>query len=292
VPHDIHYMTKFPYHGLMSNPLLNDKAFAKASAKTADQAGWAAPSGAPTQWNPPVSDGPTSAWSGTRTETMTANGAMSATLMLTVLLIAAATFGWSQVAEPGFNESVAFPGWAMGGIIVGFITALVVAFKPMMARFLAPVYALAQGVAVGAISKVYNIAYEGIVLQAVGATIGVFVVMLVLYRTGVLRVTNTFRRVVVGATIGIGVFYLASWIVSFFGADIFPSGSSTFSILFSFFVAGLAAFNLALDFDFIDRAEREGAPKQMEWFAAFGLLVTLVWLYLEILRLLAKLRER
>jgi uncharacterized YccA/Bax inhibitor family protein len=223
---------------------------------------------------------------------MTANGAMSATLMLTVLLIAAATFGWSQVAEPGFNESVAFPGWAMGGIIVGFITALVVAFKPMMARFLAPVYALAQGVAVGAISKVYNIAYEGIVLQAVGATIGVFVVMLVLYRTGVLRVTNTFRRVVVGATIGIGVFYLASWIVSFFGADIFPSGSSTFSILFSFFVAGLAAFNLALDFDFIDRAEREGAPKQMEWFAAFGLLVTLVWLYLEILRLLAKLRER
>jgi uncharacterized YccA/Bax inhibitor family protein len=145
---------------------------------------------------------------------------------------------------------------------------------------------------VGAISKVYNIAYEGIVLQAVGATIGVFVVMLVLYRTGVLRVTNTFRRVVVGATIGIGVFYLASWIVSFFGADIFPSGSSTFSILFSFFVAGLAAFNLALDFDFIDRAEREGAPKQMEWFAAFGLLVTLVWLYLEILRLLAKLRER
>jgi len=209
-----------------------------------------------------------------------------------VLLIAAATFGWSQVAEPGVNEAIAFPGWAIGGIIVGFITALVVAFKPMMARFLAPVYALAQGVAVGAISKVYNIAYEGIVLQAVGATIGVFLVMLLLYRTGVLRVTNTFRRVVVGATVGIAVFYLASWIVSFFGADIFPSGSSTFSIAFSFFVAGIAAFNLALDFDFIDRAEREGAPKQMEWFAAFGLLVTLVWLYLEILRLLAKLRER
>jgi uncharacterized YccA/Bax inhibitor family protein len=98
--------------------------------------------------------------------------------------------------------------------------------------------------------------------------------------------------VVVGATVGIAVFYLASWIVSFFGADIFPSGSSTFSIAFSFFVAGIAAFNLALDFDFIDRAEREGAPKQMEWFAAFGLLVTLVWLYLEILRLLAKLRDR
>ena len=276
----------------MSNPLLNDKAFSKASAKTADQAGWAAPSGAPTQWNPPINDGPSSAWSGTRTETMTASGAMSATLMLTVLLVAAATFGWSQVATPGLNEQLAFPGWAIGGIIVGFITALIVAFKPMTARFLAPVYAIAQGVAVGAISKVYNIAYEGIVLQAVGATIGVFVVMLVLYRTGVLRVTNTFRRVVVGATLGIAVFYLASWIVRLFGVDIFPSGSSTFSIAFSFFVAGLAAFNLALDFDFIDRAEREGAPKQMEWFAAFGLLVTLVWLYLEILRLLAKLRER
>jgi len=285
-------MNKIPYYGGMSNPLLNDKAFAKASAKSADQAGWGAPTSAPTQWNPPVSDGPASPWSGTRTDTMTANGAMSATLMLTVLLIAAATYGWSQVAEPGPGQTVSFPGWAIGGIIFGFITALVVVFKPMTARFLAPVYAIAQGVAVGAISKVYNIVYEGIVLQAVGATIGVFVVMLVLYRTGVLRVTNKFRRVIVGATLGIAVFYLASWIVRLFGGDIFPSGASTFSILFSVFVAGIAAFNLALDFDFIDRAEQAGAPKQMEWFAAFGLLVTLVWLYLEILRLLSKLRQR
>ena len=192
----------------------------------------------------------------------------------------------------GVGEPIAFPGIAIAGFIVGLVAALAVMFKPMWARFLAPVYAIAQGLAVGAISKLFNMQYEGIVLQAVGATIGVFVVMLLLYRTGVIRVTNTFRRVIVGATVGLMVFYLASFVVSLFGPSLIPTGSGSFSILFSVFVAGLAAFNLALDFDFIDQAERAGAPKQMEWFAAFGLLVTIVWLYLEILRLLAKLRER
>jgi len=120
--------------------------------------------------------------------------------------------------------------------------------------------------------------YEGIVLQAVGATIGVFVVMLLLYRTGVIRVTNTFRRVIVGATVGLMVFYLASFVVNLFGPSLIPTGSGSFSILFSVFVAGLAAFNLALDFDFIE-------------YCALGVTVTLVWLYLELLRLLAKLRE-
>lgn len=223
---------------------------------------------------------------------MTANGAMSATLMLSVLLIAAATFGWSQVGESPLNEPVSLPGVAIAGFVVGLVAALAVMFKPMWARYLAPVYAIAQGVAVGALSRIFNDQYEGIVLQAVGATIGVFLVMLLLYRTGVIRVTNNFRRVVLGATLGLMFFYLASFIVSLFGPSLIPQGSGSFSILFSVFVAGLAAFNLALDFDFIDQAERAGAPKQMEWFAAFGLLVTIVWLYLEILRLLAKLRDR
>jgi uncharacterized YccA/Bax inhibitor family protein len=222
---------------------------------------------------------------------MTARGAMSATLVLAVLMLAAAVVGWSQVVTAP-DDVVALPGWLFPAAIGGMIAALVATFKPAWARVLAPIYAVLQGLAVGAISKVYNVAYDGIVLQAVGATMGVFLVMLALYRTRVLRVTSTFRRVIVGATLGIAVFYLVSLVASMFGADLVPSGSSAFSIGFSVVVAAVAAFNLALDFDFIERAERAGVPKHMEWFAALGLLVTIVWLYLEILRLLAKLRDR
>ena len=279
----------------MANPLLNDKAFAKAVEKTPEQAGWAAPKGgsatdSSTTWNAPITDGPVSPWRSANP--MTANGAMSATLFLMVLLVAAATFGWSSVQTIGVGEAVAFPSWAMIALIVGFVSVLVATFKPTTARFLAPVYALAEGAVVGAISKVFNIQYPGIVLQAVGATIGVFVVMLTLYRTGILRVTDKFRRIVIGATLGLAAFYLFSFIVSLFGSSLIPTGSSGMSIGFSVLVAGLAAMNLALDFDFIDKAEAAGAPKHMEWFAALGIMVTLVWLYLEILRLLAKMRDR
>ena len=279
----------------MANPLLNDKAFAKAVEKTPEQAGWAAPKGgsatdSSTTWNAPITDGPVSPWRSANP--MTANGAMSATLFLMVLLVAAATFGWSSVQTIGVGEAVAFPSWAMIALIVGFVSVLVATFKPTTARFLAPVYALAEGAVVGAISKVFNIQYPGIVLQAVGATIGVFVVMLTLYRTGILRVTDKFRRIVIGATLGLAAFYLFSFIVGMFGSSLIPTGSSGMSIGFSVLVAGLAAMNLALDFDFIDKAEAAGAPKHMEWFAALGIMVTLVWLYLEILRLLAKMRDR
>ncbi|MBV5322653.1 MAG: Bax inhibitor-1/YccA family protein, partial [Ilumatobacteraceae bacterium] len=185
----------------MANPLLNDKAFSKAVERTPDQAGWAAPKGgsatdAPTTWNAPITDGPVSPWRSANP--MTANGAMSATLFLMVLLVGAATYGWSSVQTIGVGEAVSFPSWAMIAFIVGFVSVLVATFKPTTARFLAPVYALAQGAVVGAISKVFNIQYPGIVLQAVGATIGVFVVMLTLYRTGILRVTDKFRRIVIG----------------------------------------------------------------------------------------------
>jgi uncharacterized YccA/Bax inhibitor family protein len=279
----------------MANPLLNDKAFAKAVEKTPEQAGWAAPKGGTatntqTTWNAPITDGPISPWRSANP--MTANGAMSATLFLMVLLVAAATFGWSSVQTIGVGEAVTFPSWAMIALIVGFVSVLVATFKPTTARFLAPVYALAEGAVVGAISKVFNIQYPGIVLQAVGATIGVFVVMLTLYRTGILRVTDKFRRIVIGATLGLAAFYLFSFIVGMFGSSLIPTGSSGMSIGFSVLVAGLAAMNLALDFDFIDKAEAAGAPKHMEWFAALGIMVTLVWLYLEILRLLAKMRDR
>lgn len=285
----------------MSNPVLNDKAFARAVARTPDQSGWASPTGTSQgvqrgadvtarQWNPPVSDGPVSPW---RSENpMTARGAVSATMLLMVVLIAAATFGWLQVPDTVAGEVATFPAWTLLGMLVGLVCALILTFKPTFARVLAPVYAVATGVAVGAISKAYNNAYSGIVLQAVGATLGVFVVMLVLYRSGIIRVTARFRRVVIGATLGVLVFYGISMLLGLFGANIFPQGSSLMSIGFSFLVAGIAAMNLALDFDFIEKAEAAGAPKHMEWYAAFGLLVTLVWLYLEILRLLSKMRDR
>ena len=279
----------------MANPLLNEKAFTKAVERTPDQAGWGSPQGKST-WNPPISDGPVSPYIQAKApgQTMTANGAMSATLFLMVLLVGAATYGWSsvQTVTDGNVSAGSIPRWTYMAMIVGFVSAIVAMFKPKSAQFLAPVYALAQGAVVGAISKVYNIAFPGIVLQAVGATIGVFVVMLTLYRTGILRVTDKFRRIIVGATLGLMVFYLFSFVVGLFGANMFPSGSSTMSIGFSVLVAGLAAMNLALDFDFIDKAEAAGAPKHMEWFAALGIMVTLVWLYLEILRLLAKMRQR
>jgi len=275
----------------MSNPLLNNRTFESASRRGAGDAGWAAPErvAETATWAPPVTDGPVSAWTPSGA-VMTARGAMSATLLLAVVMIASAMVGWSQVSTT--DGSVTLPGWLLAAVIVGFVAVIVATFKPGWARVLGPVYAVAQGAAVGAISKVFNIGYDGIVLQAIGATMGVFVVMLVLYRTRVLRVTSTFRRVVFGATLGIGVFYLVALVSSLFGAELVPSGSSALSIGFSVIVAAVAAFNLALDFDFIEQAERAGAPKHMEWFAALGLLVTIVWLYLEILRLLAKLRDR
>jgi uncharacterized YccA/Bax inhibitor family protein len=154
------------------------------------------------------------------------------------------------------------------------------------------VYAIAQGVVVGAISRAYSIQYSGIVLQAVGATLGVFVAMLVMYRTGIIRVNDKFRRVVMSAMVGLLIFYGVSFLFNLLGANItFFNDASLIGIGFSIFVAGLAAASLALDFDFIERGEKEGLPKQMEWFAALGVVITLVWLYLEILRLLSKLRD-
>ncbi len=274
----------------MSNPILNEKNFAKVVERSAGQAGWAAPQSGQQTFRAPISDGPVSPYNSA--ETMTASGTASAGMLLTLLLLASAIFGWTSVSE-SVSGAVQFPAWTIGGALVGFVVALVLTFKPKLSRILAPIYAVAQGVFVGAISKVFNTAYDGIVLQAVGITLGVFVVMLVLYRTGVIRVTDKMRRTVIGATIGVAVFYGISFLMSLFGANIsFLNSSSLISIGFSLLVAGLAAMNLALDFDFIERGEQSGLPKYFEWYAAFGLLVTMVWLYLEILRLLAKIRDR
>ncbi len=217
---------------------------------------------------------------------MTVGGTVSATAVLFTLLLAGAVVGWTGVDAPE-GEVYSFPTFAILGVFVGFALAITLAFKPMWARV------LAQGLFVGAISRAYETYYDGIVVQAAGVTVAVFAGMLALYGLRIIKVTDRFRRTVVGATLGIMVFYGISLLMSLFGATPpFITSTSAFGIGFSVLVAALAAFNLALDFDFIERGSKQGMPKAVEWFAAFGLVVTVVWLYLEILRLLAKLRER
>ena len=270
----------------MGNPLLNDKRLEQAA--TADRAGWAAPDAST---RAPMTDGPVSPWKPAE-KSMTVGGTASAAAVLFVLLLIGSTIGWLGVDAPDGNV-YEFPTFAIVGLLVGFALAIFLAFKPHLARYVAPVYAVAQGLFVGAVSRAYETYYDGIVVQAAGATIAVFVTMLALYGLRIIKVTGRFRRIVMGATVGIALFYGVSLLMSLFGATPpFIQSTSVFGIGFSFFVAALAAFNLALDFDFIERGSKERMPESVEWFAAFGLLVTVVWLYLEILRLLAKMRER
>ena len=276
----------------MSNPLMNEKAAAQAA-----RAGWGAPDpsarttsidGLLTQ---PITDGPISSW---RPRVMTVGGTATATGVLLVLLLAAATAGWIM-APTSASKVDGVMGIAIGGVILGFICAIVLRFKPTLAPVLAPIYALAEGFFLGVISRVYDDAYKGIVLQAVGATLAVFAVMLFLYKSRILKVTDRFKRIVVTATMGLMLFYAVSFVIGLFagfGSISFLNSASPMGILFSVFAAGLAAMMLAVDFDLIEKGAKAGWPKGMEWYAAFGLLATLVWLYLEILRLLAKLNRR
>ena len=268
--------------------MLNDRALGLGNLNhTGSSTTWAPPSADQAgQRVPPMTDGPVSTWD---KGIMTVSGTASATITLLVLILASATVTWISIDDP---NNFTGGGMLFGALIIALIAALVGAFKPRAARIAAPVYALAEGVVLGAISRIFDAQYDGIVLQAVGATLGVFTVMLLMYRSKIIRVTDKFRRIVIGATLGLMVFYLASFIFSLFGATpSFINGSGAVGILFSVFVAGLAAFNLALDFDMIERAAEAKAPSYMEWYCALSLTVTLVWLYLEILRLLAKLRE-
>jgi uncharacterized YccA/Bax inhibitor family protein len=276
------------------NPILNDKQFEEA------RSGWAAPT-APSPggdvWpapgeTAPITDGPVTRWRGA----MTVRGSITATAVLFVVLLVSATMGYLQTPDaeqlPDGSWEFSFPGLAMVGVVVGFVAVIGLYFRPTWAKFLGPIYAIAQGYFVGSISKAYENFYDGIVLQAAGATLAVFGVMLLLYNTRIIKVTDRFRRTVIFATLGIMALYLVSFVISLFGAEIpFINEPSLIGILFSVFVCGLAAMNLALDFDFIERGSKAGLAKDYEWVAAVGLLVTIVWLYLEILRLLAKLRE-
>jgi uncharacterized YccA/Bax inhibitor family protein len=271
---------------------LNERTLKSAPAT------WAPPE-PPTYQVTPIDDGPVSTW---RPQMMTINGTISATAVLFVLLLASATVGWIRTGGPEVTESggqlvyqYSIPALAWAGVIVGFGLAILLMFKPHLAKFVAPLYAIAQGFFVGALSRMYETFYDGIVVQAAGATVAVFAVMLVLYRTRIIKVTERFRTVVTTATLGVMLFYGVCFLIRIFaGSDSisFLASPSLLGIGFSVLVAGLAAFNLALDFDFIERGSKMGLDKNFEWYGAFGLLVTIVWLYLEMLRLLAKLRER
>jgi len=220
-----------------------------------------------------------------RGETMTLNGTVNKTFMSVLLLIGAGYLTYNQV-----NPAV-----LMVAGFGGFILALITIFKKSWAPITVPLYALAEGVLLGGISYLYNAQYEGIVSNAIFLTLGILLSLLMLYRSGYIKATENFKLGIFAATGGIALVYLVNFIMSFFGMSIGvlnPLNSSWISIGFSLFVVVIAALNLVLDFDFIEKGVERGAPKYMEWFGAFGLLVTLVWLYLEILRLLAKLNSR
>jgi uncharacterized YccA/Bax inhibitor family protein len=223
---------------------------------------------------------------------MTLNGTVNKTGILLVCAIATAAWTWHGFLQSRDYADVALPMFA--GAIGGFIVGIVTRFKREWSPVTAPIYALLEGLALGGLSALVDLRYPGIAIQAVGLTFGTLFVMLLAYRSGLIPVTAKLRMGIVAATGGILVFYLISMVFGSFGSGFtsIPYSSSPIGIAFSLFVVAIAALNLVLDFDFIERGVEAGAPKYMEWYGAFGLMVTLVWLYLEILRLLSKLNRR
>lgn len=216
---------------------------------------------------------------------MTIQGTTNKAFLLLGLILLTASWTW---ADPANGLMMLLPAG-----IVGFIVALITSFKSEWAKFTAPVYALCEGVVLGGFSLLVEKKYPGIVTQAVGLTFGTMFALLAVYKSGLIKVTDNFRMGIFAATGGIALFYFVTWILSFFHINLNLINSAGLSgIIFSVFVAGIAALNLVLDFDFIEQGSRNGAPKYMEWYGAFALMVTLVWLYIEILRLLSKLRSR
>ena len=225
---------------------------------------------------------------------MTVRGAMNKFGMMLLFLVAAAMFTWNIFYKQG-PESIA--PWMWGGLIVGMILAFIMIFKPTTSPYIALAYAICEGLFLGGISAMYDFVfaetYPSIIMHAVLLTAGTAVGMYALYSTGVIKVTNTFKRVVIFATLGIFIMYLVSIIMNLFGAQMpYLHDSSPIGIGISLVIVTVAALNLVLDFDMINKGAEQGAPKYMEWYGAFGLMVTIVWLYLEILRLLSKFASR
>jgi len=219
---------------------------------------------------------------------MTAEGAVMKTVALLFLVICAGAYTWSQVTR---GENVG--PWMVAGFVGGLISCLATVFKPRWSPISAPIYALCQGLAMGGLSAIFQKMYPGIVLNAIGLTLGVLLIMLASYRLGWLRATPAFTRGVVCATAAIALFYLVTMVLRLFGMQTpMLHDGKLLSIGISLVVVCVAALNLILDFSVIEEGAAQGAPIYMEWYAAFGLVVTLLWLYVEILRLLSKLQKR
>jgi uncharacterized YccA/Bax inhibitor family protein len=224
-------------------------------------------------------------------DVMTAQGTANKALLLLLCVLVTASWIWSKYYQ-ALNPQVVTP-WVVVGAIGGFIVALVTVFKKKLAPITAPLYALLEGLVIGGVSALFEAQFPGIVIQAAALTLGTCLAMLLAFKTRLIQATENFKMGVVAATGGIALFYIITLVLGFFGIQMpLMYGSSWASIGFSVFVVIIAALNLVLDFDFIEQGAAQRAPKYMEWYGAFGLMVTLIWLYLEMLRLLAKLRSR
>ncbi len=234
---------------------------------------------------------PRTASSHTETRAMTIQGTVDKTAILLAVTIFAAIWPWKLLFETR-DPNVVLP-WMMIGSLGGFVLALVTIFKKSWAPVTAPLYAAAEGLALGSISAMFEVRYHGIAFQAMALTFGVLAVMLVAYKTKAIRATEGFKLGVIAATGAIALVYILSMVLGAFGVHVgLLTSSGPLGIGISLVVVVIAALNLVLDFDVVEQGARAGAPKYMEWYGAFGILVTLVWLYLEILRLLAKLNDR
>jgi uncharacterized YccA/Bax inhibitor family protein len=248
-----------------SNPVLKSKSFG----------------GFASQVEAPASD--------VRQQTMTIRGTVDKTAILLALVMVAGLWPWKLMAV----DPAAAMSWLWIGLVGGLVTALIIIFKNDWAGPLAPLYAACEGLALGALSAFMERRFPGIVFQAVLLTLGVLATMLVIYRTGQIKATNGFKRGVIAATGAICLVYLVTMVLRAFGMPVsFMHSTGWLGIGISMVVVVVAALNLVLDFDMIEQGAKNGAPKHMEWYGAFGLLVTLVWLYVEILNLLSKLNRR
>jgi uncharacterized YccA/Bax inhibitor family protein len=223
-------------------------------------------------------------------ETMSLNGTVNKTALLLGLVVLTSVFAWTSI-DLNANPAGMMP-YVWGGGIGGFVLALVTVFKKEWSPITAPLYALVKGLFVGAVSLLFETMYPGIVFQAVCLTFGTLAALLMAYRSGLIKATENFKLGVTAATGGIMIVYLISMAMNMFGKNMpYIHESGIIGIGFSLFVVVIAALNLVLDFDFIETGVEANAPKYMEWYGAFGLTVTLVWLYIEFLRLLSKLRD-
>jgi uncharacterized YccA/Bax inhibitor family protein len=221
-------------------------------------------------------------------DTMTISGTINKSFLMLILLVASAAITWSLSAS-GYSPIVL----TLGGAIVGFILVIIAAFKPEYSTYIAPGYAIFEGLFIGGISTIFEAMYPGIVIQAVSATFVTFLVCLGLYKYQIVKVTEQFKSIAVAATLAIATYYLVSWLFSMFTSFVpVHYGNSWMSIGISVFVIVIASMNLFLDFDQIEKGTQKQMPKYMEWFSAMGLMITLVWLYIEFLRLISKLSSR